>query len=256
MAKAYFVSDLHLRASKDPLEQAKVAKFLSFLSKLHRDRKQGNKSAASHLFLVGDIFDLWIGAHSFFHEQFASVVQAIEQLAIDGLEIHYFEGNHDLHLLDFWLEKGVDVHTDAADFKINGLKVHVEHGDLINPEDTGYLFLRRFLRTGPLRFLALNLPSFAVRAIGERASRVSRQHTSTAKELPVQTIRNLTRQHAERIHLENKFDLIITGHVHVVDDFELAGLEKPARSVNLGSWFDGARAFQLNEDGSGDFIEL
>ena len=246
MSQAYFVSDIHLSDSTGPNAQI----FLRLLDQL---RVPGN---ATHLFLVGDIFDLWIGSHEYFEEKFSTVVKAIEAVAAAGVEVHFFEGNHDFHLKDYWSDESpIKVHTDEAYFDLAGKRVRVEHGDMINPEDHGYLFLRWFLRTPVMKFLSLNLPSTLVKTIGERASKASRYHTSTAKELPETQIKALIHEHAVEVYREEPFDLIISGHVHVFDDalIPVSGLE--IRSVNLGSWYGKKKAFVLT-DAKAEFIDL
>lgn len=251
-SKAVFVSDIHLLSGDDP----KTKTFVRFLGQLLEETKSGSSEAITHLFLVGDIFDLWVGGHSYFADRFESVVSAVQALVKAGVQVHYFEGNHDLHLTQFWKNKvGVQVHPDSGEFEINGVAVRVEHGDLINPDDTGYLFLRRFLRSKPMKFLSLNLPDRAVKAIGEKASAASRDYTSNAKSKPQDAIRELIRRHAEEQFRKRSFDLIITGHVHVTDDFTFKASGKEIRSVNLGSWYDGAKAFILDREGA-RFIEL
>ncbi|MES2962555.1 MAG: UDP-2,3-diacylglucosamine diphosphatase [Bdellovibrionota bacterium] len=245
--RAYFVSDLHLTSSEDPRTQT----FVRFLRDLHSRAVKGGAESPTHLFLVGDIFDLWIGSHDYFVSRFRDVVDSIRVLVRDGIEVHYFEGNHDLHLREFWAtDVGARVHPDAMNFELAGRIVRVEHGDLINPDDKGYLFLRRFLRSRSMTTIALKLPSPLVRAIGEKASRASRDYTSTAKRLPEDRIRTLIRTHAEKVAREENFDMIVTGHVHVRDDHEFEIGTKKIRSVNLGSWFDEAKALVLDETGA------
>jgi len=244
MTRAYFVSDLHLVSSEDPRTQT----FLKFLRSLHAKAQSGTE-APTHLFMVGDVFDLWVGSHEYFVARFREVIEAVRALVRDGVEVHYFEGNHDLHLARYWQnDVGVKVHADAADFELAGKQVRVEHGDLINPDDKGYLFLRKFLRTPAMKTIALELPQAIVRAIGERASRASRDYTSHAKSLPQEQIRALIRSHAQRVG--HDFDLIVSGHVHVQDDHEIDLGTRKVRSVNLGSWFDGAKAFVLDDEGA------
>jgi UDP-2,3-diacylglucosamine hydrolase len=247
--KAVFVSDLHLVGADDPKTQL----FTTYLRALLEQRVGASSLdgvALTQLFLVGDIFDLWVADHDYFAIKFAGVVRAIRDLVQSGVEVHYFEGNHDLHLSEFWSEKiGVIVHADGATFEINKLKVRVEHGDLINPDDHGYLFLRKFLRSAPLSFLAHHLPERAVQAIGERASRASRDYTSNAKSKPTDEIRTLIRKHASEQHDRSEFDLIITGHVHVSDDFTFEVGGAKVRSINLGSWFEPPRALVMDSAG-------
>lgn len=245
VTRAFFVSDLHLVSSDD----ARTQTFVRWLRDLHHSVKRG--AGPTHLFLVGDIFDLWVGDHDYFVERFRDVVDAIRALVKGGVEVHYFEGNHDLHLKKFWQDDvGAVVHSDEADFVLGGRRVRVEHGDLINPDDKGYLFLRGFLRTWGMKTIALGLPSKVVSAIGERASRASRNHTTHTKSLPAGQIRAMIKRHAERVARANDFDLIVTGHVHVRDDQEIDLGSKKIRSVNLGSWFDEQKALLIDESGA------
>ena len=239
LQKAIFVSDLHLTGPEDP----KTQQFVGFLRRLKTD-------SVTHLFLVGDIFDLWVGSHDYFAERFSDVVRAISDLVRLGVEVHYFEGNHDLHLENFWKSKiGVSVHADDATFVVAGQSVRVEHGDLINLDDHGYLFLRSLLRSRPLTFLAHHLPEKLVQLVGERASSASRDYTSTAKAKPIEEIRELVRQHAEAQSHLTDFDLIVTGHVHVSDDFSFNVGGRKVRSINLGSWFEKPRFLCVDSRG-------
>jgi len=257
---AYFVSDIHLRSSIEP----KALLLERFLFRLAQEVGTGGAGAPTHLFLVGDIFDLWIGSHSYFWRRFEKLVDLVRNLVRLGVEVHFFEGNHDLHLQEFWQDEvGAHVHTEAEYFDLGGKRVRVEHGDLINPEDSGYRFLRWLLRTPLMRSLALHLPERIVAAIGERASAVSREYTSGsgAKALDLRDVPMMIQIHAERCYRDEPFDLIVTGHVHVRDDFVFqGGSGKKVRSVNLGSWFEEAPVFVLagNTTGAteGRFIDL
>lgn len=251
---AYFVSDIHIKDESEPSARA----FISFARDLLERRQIGAAGAPTHLFLVGDIFDLWVGGHEYFRNRFESIVDVLRSLVRAGVKVHYFEGNHDLHLHDFWqTEIGVEVHEDEEYFELGRYAVRVEHGDRINPDDRGYLFLRWLLRTAPMKNLACGLPSKIVAAIGARASRASRGYTSAtgAKAMASDRVIELIREHARLCYLEKPFDLMIAGHVHIRDDFTFETSTGSARSVNLGSWFDGARAFLLSNERA-EFIEL
>lgn len=247
MTRAFFVSDVHLRPSQglrsDPFEDPNIRRLARFLDDLRGGLR------ATHLFLAGDIFDLWIGSHRHFIAAFLPVVESIRKLVREGVEVHVFEGNHDLYLSGFWAgELGCRVHQDAANFELAGFLVRVEHGDLINPEDRGYLLLRKALRWRPVEFLAQRLPEGIVAEIGRRASRASRAYTSTAKRADPSQIREMIRTHAVRAFADAPFDLLISGHVHVADDWTFQARGRARRSVNLGWWRDRACAFFLSED--------
>jgi UDP-2,3-diacylglucosamine hydrolase len=244
--EAYFLSDIHLKN----LDQPDAHVLLGFLEDV------GSRTRATHLFLVGDIFDFWLGGHEYFVRKFSPIVDHLRRIVACGVEVHYFEGNHDLYLRDFWQDRlGIQVHVRACLFELGDLQVRVEHGDLLDPADRGYRFLRRLLRTPVIEYAGSRLPGGLLALIGRVASRTSRQYTSQHKTISDERARTTIRSHAERTILEEPFDLIITGHVHVRDDHELEVGGRKARSVNLGSWADGPCTFFIT-DTRQEFIPL
>ena len=210
----------------------------------------------THLILLGDIFDLWIGKHDFFIQKFSKVITELKKLLDRGIEIHYFEGNHDLHLKKYWEDElGVYVHTNEHFFNFDGLVIRAEHGDLMNKGDKAYLFLRKALRTFPLNIVSTQLPGKFVEAIGDRSSRVSRFYTDRHNQKYKEKVKKITQDYAQEVFKEKPFDLIITGHTHVEDDFSFEASGKKVRSVNLGSWLDRPKAFIITPQEQA-FIEL
>ncbi len=241
MSRALFVSDIHIHSPDDP-KCALIVRVLDHCL----------QAQVADLFLVGDIFDLWISDRPYFVEQYEPVIARLRHLQRQGVRVHYFEGNHDLDLKRFWQKQlGVKVHTEAADFAINNLKIRVEHGDQMDPGDRGYLFLRWLLRTPLLVFLQRHLPNWCVRWIGERASRTSRSYTSQVKVVSDDQVRARLRAHVEKIAPPP--DLFVAGHVHVLDDTIVGQV----RAINLGTWLkdpmvlvlDGPKAVLKTVDG-------
>lgn len=247
MIQAWFISDLHIRDE----EESNSEKLLLFLHSLENESRK-----ATHLFLVGDIFDLWIHNHGYFVDKFPKIVNAIRVVVSRGIEVHYFEGNHDLYLSKFWQQDvGVRVHDGPEFFNLGSHKILVEHGDFINPDDKGYLFLRKLLRSTPMSLVAKNLPGLGVSWIGERASRASRHYTSNQKKLEEEKVKTLMHTHAEKVVQEKFFDYHITGHTHVRDVYEFTEGGEQVFSINLGSWFDDQKALLINDQGH-QFVEL
>jgi len=246
MFRALFVSDLHLTPSDD----VRVGSFTQFLHSL-------NANNLTHLFLVGDIFDLWIGNHDYFKSAFESVVSEIQRIRNSGIEVHYFEGNHDLYLREYWQDQlGVNVHPGPKVFDFGFCRVRVEHGDQTDPTDYGYRFLRWFLRTSAMVFLARHLPETAVLAIGQRASHSSRKYTSQIKAINENSAREKLHWHAQKVAEREAFDLLINGHVHVRDEYVFNSGGRAVRAINLGSWLSQPYwAYELTSDQS-RFIEL
>lgn len=246
MLAAYFVSDIHITSADS--ERGRL--FLAFLQSF-RDSSQ-----ITHLYLLGDIFDLWVADHHYFVDGYADIIAEIRRLQDAGVEVSYFEGNHDLYLRDFWeQELGVTVHAGPTAVRLGDTRVRLEHGDEMDPDDKGYLFLRWFLRTWPISFLVRHLPGVLIARIGEKASAKSRDYTSNTKVIAPENSVAKIHQHARKVFREEPFDMIVTGHVHVRDDTRIDTGDGEFRTVNLGSWMDAPCCLRLDQDDA-RFIEL
>lgn len=226
MTRALFVSDIHISSAEDP-------KCLLFLRLL----KTCEERRIEQLFLVGDIFDLWIADRRFFVERYSLLIEQLRKLVCGGCQVHYFEGNHDLDLELFWQKQvGVEVHTQAQYFALSGMNVRVEHGDQMDPEDRGYIFLRWLLRTPLMKWVIINLPGVVVAKIGQTMSKTSRVYTNSLRD--PKRILSLIHTHAQKSFSIRAFQVIITGHVHLRDETAFAVSGQKMVSYNLGSWDD------------------
>lgn len=254
---SYFVSDLHLQDDADQKSQI----FVKVLQKYgpHCQR----------LVLLGDIFDSWIADHDYFRKKYSTVVTELVRLRSLGVEIHFFEGNHDLHLKEFWQDRhGIPVHTDIAHFHWHGKRIRCEHGDLMNPRDTNYLLLRRFLRTKMIRKLSFKLPGTKIGGFAEKWSQHSRKKTSRQTPDRDQRIREMMHTYAVKEARAEPFDYLITGHTHIRDEFVIprgasfGGLapspvlgKQTQIFLNLGTWLDRPTILKLSDTGH-EFIDL
>ena len=226
MDRALFVSDIHIQSAEDK-NCLLFEKFLEKCTSLKPDI----------LFLVGDIFDLWIADRDYFVREYAGVIDRIRALAAAGSKVYYFEGNHDLDLGVFWQEHlNVKVFEGPAYFDLLGRTVRVEHGDEMDPDDKAYLFLRWLLRTPAAKELGRRVPNPAVRWIGEKASRASRDYTSYVKTISDSEVKTKFLRHIDVVHGEKPFDVLVSGHVHVSEDLTVERGGKSVRAFNLGTW--------------------
>lgn len=238
--QAWFISDLHL---KDHNERNSII-LLRFL------RSLANNPQATHLFLLGDIFDLWIGNSDVFQKKFQSIVDAIADLKRKGLEIIYFEGNHDVHVKSFWEGKfSIPVFTEARVYHLGPYKVHLEHGDLMNPNDKAYLRYRSIIRKPGTPFLADLIPGKFLDEAGNFASRLSRKKSHVRRAAQQERIRKTIHTYADKAFAEDPFDYMITGHMHVKDEYEVTRNGKSGLSINLGSWYEETAALVLEDKG-------
>lgn len=246
--EAWFISDIHLKTAEERNGQILLRFLRSLLQK-----NPGN----IHLFMLGDIFDLWIGSSSFFSKKFAPLTEALADLKKAGAKITYIEGNHDVYVEGYFQKKlGVEVFIEAQYYTVDGLTIRVEHGDLINPNDIKYLKYRSIIRNPLLKPLANIIPGMLWNHVGERASKNSRERSSHYRTRNEEQLIEMIHGHAEKAWLEKPFDFIISGHMHVFADRVVKVNNHEVRSINLGSWFeDHVRVFKI-ENGKGDWVYI
>lgn len=231
--KAWFISDIHIKKLNERNSHI-LLRFLHFLQ----------TEDFTHLFLVGDIFDYWIGDDPYFVQKFQPIVDALKTLKKKNVQIIYFEGNHDVHISDFWqAELGFHVFHEDQYFQIGQQTVRVSHGDLINPYDIAYQRYRVVYRHKITEKIIRAIPGQIFDRIGEMLSQYSRKKSSVRRKDSGEDLRKMIRDYAEKSYHERKFDYIITGHMHVKDEYDFHG----AKSINLGSWFDQPEAFWLTD---------
>ncbi|GEM_PF-1548779 len=257
----WLVSDIHLTPQVGP----RGVIFLNFLKSL------GVTRMATHLVLLGDIFDLWLGDFEEYQTIYFEYVQEIINVKSRGIEIVYLEGNHDLNIANFWKKRGVKVYPFFTVLFLDHQKILLEHGDFINKKEVTYHRALRFVK-GPWGYKIIHL--FGARfwmSLGARLSQYSRNQNDHAKSSNTKsglsadiksdklkthsvdlisqnlmTLKKMIRDYANSRSAEIDFDMIVTGHVHVQDDYSYTYNHRPQRSINLGSWLDEPKALLIS----------
>ena len=220
--RAFFLSDLHLSQGDSPSAQ----KLVAFL------REQ--PGSGDLLILGGDIFDLFIGNKKFFRHKFAPVLEAISAVARRGARVYYLEGNHDFHFSGvFGPESSVEIRADEFWVVAGPRRIFVAHGDLIDPDDKGYLFLRALLRNPLVRALAWILPGSWINGIGTLSSQESRKYTDGARQGHQERIRGLYLNYA-REKIKAGAQHVLLGHSHLPDQVPVNESGAKGEYVNLG----------------------
>ncbi len=197
--KAVFFSDAHLRNGDD--EGSGVLR--SFLRSVSQ--------SGDHLFVVGDLFDFWFSRNGLAYPGFLPVIDELKGLKARGVQIHLFEGNHDFYLADYFTrELGIPVYPDEAVLEIEGKKIYVAHGDLVDKTDRGYRFLRRMLRSRPFYGLQRILPLPLLWRLARLSSETSKEYL--AKPQVGLASRMETFAQAK---FQNDIDAVILGHCHL-----------------------------------------
>ncbi|MBE8221748.1 MAG: hypothetical protein HAW60_03355 [Bdellovibrionales bacterium] len=235
--KLLFVSDVHLKEHQG-LEYINFLKFLKFVLK---------SKNTDHLFLVGDIFDLWISDKPIFFNHFSDVVILLQDISKNGTQIHYFEGNHDLYLDKFFKDKdkdGIKTYNSPKNFCLDGLNLKVEHGDLINQNDHWYFKWKKLINTKIFKHVVNISPGFFIFYLGFFLGFLSSlkrkifflNKTHIKKTEYEKNIRKMLHDYAEVRCKNESVDVFINGHVHVADMYKYKCIEKEKYAINLGEW--------------------
>lgn len=139
--KAIFLSDAHLRNPQDK----NYKRLLDFLN------QQKNLDA---LFLLGDIFEFWLGYKHLAFTVYIPLLEKLRQLSESGTKLYFVEGNHDFHLGPYFTNTlNCTVIPDQQRIKWDGKNILISHGDLVK-SDRNYQRLRSFWRSWPLKLLS------------------------------------------------------------------------------------------------------
>jgi UDP-2,3-diacylglucosamine hydrolase len=102
----YFASDLHLGAPNAQKSAAREKAFISWLDHI--------KPSAKAIYLLGDVFDFWFEYKTVIPKGFTRLFGKLAELSDAGIEIHFFKGNHDMWVFDYFeKELGLIMHSDA-----------------------------------------------------------------------------------------------------------------------------------------------
>jgi UDP-2,3-diacylglucosamine hydrolase len=126
-----FISDLHLS-----FEQPKITRhFLNFLI------TEVKKS--SELYILGDLFDVWIGDDDFM-PPIKQIKTQLKQLTDSGVKIYLQQGNRDFLLGEkFCQQTGLQLLDEFAIIDLYGVKTLLTHGDLLCSDDLAYQAFRK-----------------------------------------------------------------------------------------------------------------
>lgn len=134
--KIYFASDQHFGAPTREASLPREQKFVQWLDEIKKD--------ADVLFLLGDLFDFWFEYHTVVPKGFVRVLGKLAELKDAGIEIHFFVGNHDLWMNDYFeKELGIPTYYEPKEFNLNGKSFLIGHGDGLGPGDSGYKRMKK-----------------------------------------------------------------------------------------------------------------
>lgn len=226
--KAYFVSDVHLGAPALKNNKERELAFVNWLSEIGKD--------ATHLFLMGDIFDFWFEYRTVVPRGYTRTLGKIAELADSGVDVHFFTGNHDVWVFDYLpTELGLTLHREQFKIQLGEKKFFLAHGDGLDKTDKGYLLLKKIFTNRTLQWLFARIhPNFSLR-MGNKWSKHSRISKGLSGELFKGTNKEGMFIFAESVLRDEMFDYFVFGHRHVMINCPIG---KSSRYINLGDWIN------------------
>ncbi len=129
----YFASDVHLGLSVGNPEE-REARFISWLKSIPRD-------SAKALYLLGDIWDFWYEYRDVVPKEGTRVVAQFIDLMDCGVELYFFEGNHDMWTFSFFESLGMKKLQQPCHKVIGDRIFCLGHGDGLGRIRPGYALM-------------------------------------------------------------------------------------------------------------------
>ena len=228
-----FISDLHLDAGRPLITQL----FLDFL--------ETRASGSDALYILGDLFEAWIGDD----DQSAmnqSVCRGLNQCAASGTPVFVMHGNRDFLLGEQFAEQSnCALLQDPALIDLYGTPTLLMHGDLLCTDDTEYQAFREMVRDRQWQAGFLKKPLEERRKMAVEMRAASREKTSGKAE----SIMDVNPEAVIHVMTENRVPRLIHGHTHRPDVHELLIADERAQRIVLGDWYEQGSVLECSPDG-------
>lgn len=226
--KTYFVSDVHLGAPALNNNRQREKLFVKWLDEAASD--------AEAFYLLGDIFDFWYEYRKVAPRGFVRTLGKIAEITDSGIPVYYFTGNHDVWIYDYLPDEiGIKLHREPIVKNIGGKTFFLGHGDGLDPNETGYLLLKKLFTSKTAQFLFSRLhPNLAFHA-GHLWARQSRLSKGTGPEISKGPEFESTVAFAKKYVRDHEVDFFVFGHRHVLMD---ESIQAGTRLLILGEWIN------------------
>ena len=226
--KVYFASDNHLGAPNQEKSKLREKQFVAWLESIKVD--------AAAIFLLGDLFDVWIEYKRVVPKGFVRLLGKLAELADSDISIHFFVGNHDMWMKDYFeTELGIPVYYEPQQITLNNTSFFIGHGDGLGPGDKGYKRMKKVFRNPFIQWLyRLIHPDLGLRIAQHLSLRNRLISGDDDKIYNGPESEWLVHYCKEKLKTQN-IDYFIFGHRHLPLDIELS---KNSRYINLGDWLE------------------
>ena len=228
-----FISDLHLDASRPQI------------TRLFVDFVRNEAMRAKALYILGDLFEAWIGDDSA-DETAIEVADSLTNLHAHGVPCFFIHGNRDFLLGDAYARRAhMTLLPDPCVIDIEGERVLLMHGDTLCTDDAPYQTFRAQSHSPGWQhaFLARSLTERHV--LAEQARAESRRYTRSVDD----AITDVNHEAVSAALRLQGVQRMIHGHTHrpAVHRIDRDGIR--AQRIVLGDWY--AQGSILRADAEG-----
>jgi UDP-2,3-diacylglucosamine hydrolase len=235
MPPTLFASDLHLSKERPEL----VAAFHAFL--------RGPAREAAALYVIGDIFDTWLGDDQLREPLAAGVASAFAALSASGTPVYLQRGNRDFLLGDrFATASRATLLPDAVVHTVQDTPTLIMHGDQLCTDDVAYQRYRTYWQDPRHRRQVLALPYFVRRGIAATLRAGSRR----AIEGKPEQIMDVNADAVVAALRQHGVLRMIHGHTHRPALHDLVVDGRPAQRWVLADWYQKASYLEISAGGA------
>ena len=217
MQKTYFIADLHLSENRPHL----LALFRQFM--------QERAPQAEKLYILGDLFDFWIGDDEQ-SDLISEVQQLIRHLTEQGVPCYFQHGNRDFLVgKKFANTCGLTLLPTYHVIDLYGTPTLLCHGDTLCVDDVKYQQYRKKVHQKWRQWLFLHLPLKVRLKIAEKIRAKSRQD----KQLKSTEIMDVNADFVQQMFAQFHVTQMIHGHTHRQKHHEIP---PHFHRIVLGDW--------------------
>jgi UDP-2,3-diacylglucosamine hydrolase len=228
-----FVSDVHLDESRPAITE----QFERFL--------EGPAANAAALYILGDLFEYWVGDDSLEMPLAERVSLRLQDAAV-RCPVYFMHGNRDFLVAERFAEvTGVRLLEDPTVLDLYGRRTVLMHGDTLCTDDHAYQAFRKMVRDPTWQSSALARP------IAERlvVAQDMRLRSEGAKDGKSMAIMDVSPAAVERVFRQTRADDMIHGHTHRPGKHQHMVDGRPRTRWVLADWYERGSYLEASEAG-------
>jgi UDP-2,3-diacylglucosamine hydrolase len=229
--RLYFISDLHL--SHD--DQHSLQAFRTFALSIIEEN--------SRLYILGDLFDVWIGDddNSSFTKE---IILLFNELKNKSVTTFFCHGNRDFLLgEEFAFKASINLLEEFTSIFFNDQKVLMAHGDQFCTDDHAYQEFRSMVRSSKWK------KNFLSKSLGERneiALKLRKESIQSNNEKNYE-IMDANLNSVDNLMQDQCIDILIHGHTHRPAFHDIKNKSGDRLRIVLGDWSKSEKVLLLTD---------